>query len=193
MATLATAFSPDFAFFALCRFVTGLGIGGMLASINAMVAEYSNDTRRDFCVSLMTIGYPLGGVLGGMAAAYQRSVAKSLGVPHERARSVRMARSTSSPTRTTESCGAFDRVRERTVRRQVNSRGQGVRTLAAIRTTCQYSAHESRRRARDRRPPRSLRRSPSRGGRTPVTYPASHPVEIAPGTPFSVWGHNIFL
>ncbi len=27
-ATLATAFSPNFAVFALCRFVTGLGIGG---------------------------------------------------------------------------------------------------------------------------------------------------------------------
>ncbi|MBM0106048.1 MFS transporter [Steroidobacter sp. S1-65] len=51
------------------RVITGLGIGGMLASINAMVAEYANDARRDFCVSLMTIGYPLGGMLGGMAAA----------------------------------------------------------------------------------------------------------------------------
>lgn len=52
------------------RVITGLGIGGMLASINAMVAEYANDARRDFCVSLMTIGYPLGGMLGGMAAAW---------------------------------------------------------------------------------------------------------------------------
>ncbi|HEY0685429.1 MAG TPA: MFS transporter [Steroidobacter sp.] len=54
---------------AVWRVITGIGIGGMLASINAMVAEYSNDARRDFCVSLMTIGYPLGGMLGGMAAA----------------------------------------------------------------------------------------------------------------------------
>jgi len=55
---------------ALWRVVTGLGIGGMLASINAMVAEYANDARRDFCVGLMAIGYPIGGVLGGMAAAW---------------------------------------------------------------------------------------------------------------------------
>ena len=34
------------------------------------VAEYSNDDRRDFCVGLMAIGYPIGGVLGGMAAAW---------------------------------------------------------------------------------------------------------------------------
>lgn len=55
---------------AVWRVVTGLGIGGMLASINAMVAEYANDARRDFCVGLMAIGYPIGGVLGGMAAAW---------------------------------------------------------------------------------------------------------------------------
>ena len=38
-ATLATAFSPDFAFFALCRFVTGLGIGGEYAAINSAIDE----------------------------------------------------------------------------------------------------------------------------------------------------------
>ena len=37
--TLATAFSPDFAFFALCRFVTGLGIGGEYAAINSAIDE----------------------------------------------------------------------------------------------------------------------------------------------------------
>ena len=52
------------------RVLTGLGIGGMLASINAMVAEYANDERRDFCVGLMAIGYPIGGMFGGMAAAW---------------------------------------------------------------------------------------------------------------------------
>ncbi len=52
------------------RVFTGLGIGGMLAATNAMTAEYANDQRRDLCVSLYTIGYPIGGVLGGMAAAW---------------------------------------------------------------------------------------------------------------------------
>lgn len=37
--TLATAFSPDFAFFALCRFITGLGIGGEYAAINSAIDE----------------------------------------------------------------------------------------------------------------------------------------------------------
>jgi len=51
------------------RVVTGLGIGGMLAAINAVAAEFSNVRRRHLCVSLMSIGYPLGAVLGGMVAA----------------------------------------------------------------------------------------------------------------------------
>ena len=67
---LFSATADSVASLAMWRVITGLGIGGMLASINAMVAEYANDARRDFCVSLMTIGYPLGGMLGGMAAAW---------------------------------------------------------------------------------------------------------------------------
>jgi len=38
-ATLATALSPDFAFFAACRFLTGLGIGGEYAAINSAIDE----------------------------------------------------------------------------------------------------------------------------------------------------------
>ena len=38
------------------RFFTGLGIGGMLAAINAAAAEFSNDRLRKFWVALMTIG-----------------------------------------------------------------------------------------------------------------------------------------
>lgn len=51
------------------RVVTGLGIGGMLASINAVAAEFSNSRRRHLSVSLMTIGYPIGAVVGGTIAA----------------------------------------------------------------------------------------------------------------------------
>ncbi|MDP9897974.1 MFS transporter [Variovorax ginsengisoli] len=38
-ATLATAFSPHFAFFAVCRFITGVGIGGEYAAINSAIDE----------------------------------------------------------------------------------------------------------------------------------------------------------
>ncbi len=48
------------------RLLTGLGIGGMLASINAAAAEFSNLRWRGVAMALMVIGYPIGGVLGGL-------------------------------------------------------------------------------------------------------------------------------
>ena len=47
------------------RLLTGLGIGGMLASISAAAAELSNHRWRSVAMSLMVIGYPIGGVIGG--------------------------------------------------------------------------------------------------------------------------------
>jgi benzoate transport len=52
------------------RIVTGLGIGGALASANTVVAEYSSDRRRGLAVSLMAGGYPIGATLGGLAAIW---------------------------------------------------------------------------------------------------------------------------
>jgi MFS family permease len=51
------------------RVFTGLGIGGVLATINAVAAEFSNAKNRNLNVSLMSIGYPVGAVLGGLVAA----------------------------------------------------------------------------------------------------------------------------
>jgi benzoate transport len=51
------------------RVVTGLGIGGMLSCTNAVVAEFSNKKWRSLCISLMVIGYPLGGGIGGLWAS----------------------------------------------------------------------------------------------------------------------------
>jgi benzoate transport len=51
------------------RVVTGLGIGGMLAAINAVAAEFASTRRRHLSVSLMSIGYPVGAVVGGLVAA----------------------------------------------------------------------------------------------------------------------------
>src|SRR5215469_11630948 len=48
------------------RLLTGLGIGGTLAAINAVAAEISSRRWRSFAMGLMVIGYPLGGVIGGL-------------------------------------------------------------------------------------------------------------------------------
>ena len=54
----------------LCRFVTGLGIGGVLASGNTLLAEYAPTRWRDFTISMMVIGYPTGAIIGGSVFAY---------------------------------------------------------------------------------------------------------------------------
>ena len=54
----------------LCRLVTGLGIGGVLATGNTLLAEYSPTRWRDFVISTMVIGYPTGAIIGGSVFAY---------------------------------------------------------------------------------------------------------------------------
>lgn len=54
---------------AATRLFTGLGIGGMLAVTNALVAEYANDKWRGAAVAIMVGGYPLGGIAGGAIAS----------------------------------------------------------------------------------------------------------------------------
>lgn len=50
------------------RFLTGFGIGGMLAAINAVTAETSSRSGRSLAMALMVIGYPLGAMIGGYVA-----------------------------------------------------------------------------------------------------------------------------
>lgn len=50
------------------RVLTGLGIGGMLAAINAAAAEAANGRYRPLAVVIMAGGYPVGTVLGGLVA-----------------------------------------------------------------------------------------------------------------------------
>ena len=51
------------------RVFTGLGIGGILPSLNTIVAEYSSNRRRDLSISFMHVGYPIGAAIGGSISA----------------------------------------------------------------------------------------------------------------------------
>ncbi|HEY0963326.1 MAG TPA: MFS transporter [Pseudomonadales bacterium] len=57
--------TPSLTVLSIWRFITGLGIGGMLASINAQAAEFSNLKNRPMAIAIMSAGYPIGGILGG--------------------------------------------------------------------------------------------------------------------------------
>jgi len=66
---LATAYVQSVPMLALARFVSGLGIGSMLASTATLTAEYAPACTKDFWVSFVMSGYPVGAVLSGMVAA----------------------------------------------------------------------------------------------------------------------------
>jgi MFS transporter, AAHS family, 4-hydroxybenzoate transporter len=48
-----------------CRFVTGLGIGGILPTMASTAAEFSNHKNRDFNVGLIQAGWPIGAIFTG--------------------------------------------------------------------------------------------------------------------------------
>jgi len=51
------------------RLITGVGVGALIPCISALAAEYSSPGYRDFSVIIMAIGFPVGGLVGGQAAA----------------------------------------------------------------------------------------------------------------------------
>ncbi|HET6971814.1 MAG TPA: MFS transporter, partial [Phenylobacterium sp.] len=65
-----SALAPSPACLAAWRFLTGLGIGAMVAVITPLAAEFANARRRPLALALMAMGYPAGGLFGGAAAAY---------------------------------------------------------------------------------------------------------------------------
>lgn len=64
---LAAAGAVTFWGLILARVATGIGVGAMLPAINTVVAECASDRRRDLAVCVQAAGFPLGGVLGGVA------------------------------------------------------------------------------------------------------------------------------
>ena len=54
----------------LLRFLTGMGIGGILPTMAATASEFSNNKRRDFNVGLVQAGWPVGAIFTGFFCAY---------------------------------------------------------------------------------------------------------------------------
>jgi MFS family permease len=69
LGSLLTAFAESVPQLAGWRVLTGLGIGACVAVINPIAAEFANARRRPLALSLMAMGYPVGGVIGAVLAA----------------------------------------------------------------------------------------------------------------------------
>ena len=67
--TVLCSQAASFRAFAALRFLTGFGLGGLLAAVVPLIAEYFPAERRNQAVTSMFIGYPLGAVVGGIVTA----------------------------------------------------------------------------------------------------------------------------
>jgi AAHS family benzoate transporter-like MFS transporter len=68
--TVLNGLTTDPTTFGLCRFIAGLGIGGVMPNVVALMSEYSPKSIRSTLVAIMFSGYSVGGMLSagiGMA------------------------------------------------------------------------------------------------------------------------------
>ena len=63
---LASFFAPNYAVLMVLRLVTGVAIGTLQATISVFASEFSNAKRRSTALAIVSIGQPIGGVLGGL-------------------------------------------------------------------------------------------------------------------------------
>jgi AAHS family 4-hydroxybenzoate transporter-like MFS transporter len=68
-ATIATAFCQGLTGLAILRFLTGIGAGGALPNASTLSAEFAPLRWRPVAVTFAIVCVPLGGMLGGVAAA----------------------------------------------------------------------------------------------------------------------------
>ncbi len=66
---LLTAAAQEIWHLIVLRFLSGLGIGAMLASTVTLASEYAPERQRNFIVSIVLTGYPIGATLSGLVAA----------------------------------------------------------------------------------------------------------------------------
>ena len=69
LSVLLTAFSETITQLIIMRLISGLGIGCMLATTATLTSENVLNNSKDFWVSLVISGYPVGAVVAGYIAA----------------------------------------------------------------------------------------------------------------------------
>ncbi len=70
LSMIACGFAPNIETLIGLRFVVGLGIGAILASMAAITSEYSPAKHRTVAVALLQAGYSIGAMLSGLAVYF---------------------------------------------------------------------------------------------------------------------------
>src|SRR6266516_6208046 len=63
-----TALTTTTTMFGLMRFITGLGVGALVATTGALVSEYAPKGRKNLCNAITYSGVPLGSLMAAMLA-----------------------------------------------------------------------------------------------------------------------------
>ena len=66
----AAAGASDIQQLMVWRFLTGIGIGSMLASLTSLVSEFTPKRHRNFAIGVVQAGYPCGATFGGFLASW---------------------------------------------------------------------------------------------------------------------------
>lgn len=66
---VATAFANSVSQLIVLRFLAGLGIGSMLASMTSLVSEFAPNKHRNLFILILQAGYPIGAIITGFIAA----------------------------------------------------------------------------------------------------------------------------
>ncbi|WP_110929275.1 MFS transporter [Bacillus massiliglaciei] len=68
--TLGAGLAPNPIFFTVMRFISGLGMGGLMPNVISLMTEYSPKRNRAIIVATMYCGYSLGGVVASLVGMY---------------------------------------------------------------------------------------------------------------------------
>ena len=69
LGSLLSAFCVNVPQLAICRVLTGIGVGAMVPLTATIASEFASARHRAFAVALTTIGMPLGSIMGGLVAS----------------------------------------------------------------------------------------------------------------------------
>lgn len=67
---IIAAASPSIDVLLIGRALTGIGVGGILVSLNTLVAEFAGERYRGVAVAIFQLGFPMGAFLSGFAVAW---------------------------------------------------------------------------------------------------------------------------
>ena len=70
LSVIITALSSSLYEVVILRFLSGLGIGSMLATTVSMVSEYTPYKSKEFWISFILAGYPIGAILAGFLSNF---------------------------------------------------------------------------------------------------------------------------